>query len=90
MSAYCASKSGALSFAQILRAEVAHRGVGVGVADLSWTHTEMIRAGDTFVALRRCGQAPDAGALQCAAAWTATDGIMDLAVPCTAGGLYGV
>ncbi|MFJ3189821.1 SDR family NAD(P)-dependent oxidoreductase [Streptomyces halstedii] len=30
MSAYCASKSGAESFAQVVRAEVAHRGVGGG------------------------------------------------------------
>ncbi|MFD4528298.1 SDR family oxidoreductase [Streptomyces sp. NPDC058470] len=52
MSAYCASKSAAESFAQVLRAEVAHRGVGVGVAYLSWADTEMIRAGDTFTALR--------------------------------------
>jgi NAD(P)-dependent dehydrogenase (short-subunit alcohol dehydrogenase family) len=52
MSAYCASKSGAEAFAQVLRAELAHRGVGVGVAYLSWADTEMIRAGDTFAALR--------------------------------------
>ncbi|MEU1495021.1 SDR family oxidoreductase [Streptomyces sp. NPDC005775] len=51
MSAYCASKSGAESFAQVLRAEVAHRGVEVGVAYLSWADTEMIRAGDTSTAL---------------------------------------
>lgn len=51
MSAYCASKSGAESFAQVVRAEVAHRGVGVGVAYLSWADTEMIRAGDTTTAL---------------------------------------
>ncbi|MEU0787698.1 short-chain dehydrogenase/reductase [Streptomyces sp. NPDC006173] len=52
MSAYCASKAGAESFAQVLRAEVAHRGVGVGVAYLSWADTEMIRAGDASAALR--------------------------------------
>ncbi|MFD4029447.1 SDR family oxidoreductase [Streptomyces sp. NPDC058637] len=52
MSAYCASKSGAESFAQVLRAEVAHRGMGVGVAYLSWADTEMIRAGDTSRAMR--------------------------------------
>ncbi|MGW2787464.1 SDR family oxidoreductase [Streptomyces populi] len=52
MSAYCASKAGAESFAQVLRAEVAHRGVGVGVAYPSWADTEMIRAGDGFAALR--------------------------------------
>ncbi|MCZ9339810.1 SDR family NAD(P)-dependent oxidoreductase, partial [Streptomyces sp. TRM76130] len=32
MSAYCASKAGVESFAQALRAEVAHRRVGVGIA----------------------------------------------------------
>ncbi|WP_326700787.1 SDR family oxidoreductase [Streptomyces sp. NBC_01754] len=52
MSAYCSSKSGAESFAQVLRTEVAHRGVGVGVAYLSWADTDMIRAGDTTTALR--------------------------------------
>ncbi|GAA0461463.1 SDR family oxidoreductase [Streptomyces sp. NPDC046215] len=44
MTAYCASKSGAEGFAHCLRAEFGHRGVGVGVAYLSWTDTEMIRA----------------------------------------------
>ncbi|MFE9252744.1 SDR family oxidoreductase [Streptomyces sp. NPDC007088] len=52
MSAYCTSKAGAETFAQVLRAEVAHRGVGVGVAYLSWADTEMIRAGDSTRALR--------------------------------------
>ncbi|MER7409808.1 MULTISPECIES: SDR family oxidoreductase [Streptomyces] len=52
MSAYCASKAGAEAFARVLRAEVAHRGVGVGVAYLSWAGTEMLRAGDTSRALR--------------------------------------
>nr|WSW65898.1 short-chain dehydrogenase/reductase [Streptomyces sp. NBC_00995] len=52
LSAYCASKAGAESFAQVLRAEVAHRGVEVGVAYLSWADTEMIRSGDTTSALR--------------------------------------
>ncbi|MFJ9917298.1 SDR family oxidoreductase [Actinacidiphila glaucinigra] len=42
MSAYCASKSGVEAFTHSLRAEVAHRGVGVGIAYLSWTDTEMI------------------------------------------------
>ncbi|WP_406089705.1 SDR family oxidoreductase [Streptomyces sp. NBC_01013] len=51
MSAYCASKSGAEAFAQALRAEVAHRGVGVGVAYPSWVDTEMIRARDRSTAL---------------------------------------
>ncbi|MFJ5219183.1 short-chain dehydrogenase/reductase [Streptomyces sp. NPDC088354] len=43
MSAYCASKSGVETFAHGLRTEVAGRGVGVGIAYLSWTDTEMIR-----------------------------------------------
>ncbi|MFI8183826.1 SDR family oxidoreductase [Actinacidiphila glaucinigra] len=43
MSAYCASKSGVEAFTHSLRAEVAHRGVAVGIAYLSWTDTEMIR-----------------------------------------------
>lgn len=46
MAAYCASKSGVEAFAHVLRAEVAHRGVGVGVAYLSWTDTDMVRGAD--------------------------------------------
>ncbi|MFF5448084.1 short-chain dehydrogenase/reductase, partial [Streptomyces sp. NPDC012888] len=46
LSAYCASKAGVESFAQCLRAEVAHRGVGVGVAYVGWVGTDMIRAAD--------------------------------------------
>ncbi|MFR9673507.1 SDR family oxidoreductase [Streptomyces sp. TR02-1] len=46
MSAYCASKSGAEAFAHSLRAEVAHRGVRVGVGYLSWTDTDMVRGAD--------------------------------------------
>lgn len=46
MSAYCASKSGAEAFAHSLRAEVAHHGVDVGVAYLSWTDTDMVRGAD--------------------------------------------
>lgn len=44
MSAYCASKSGVEAFAHALRAEVAHRGVDVGIAYLSWADTDMINA----------------------------------------------
>lgn len=44
MSAYCASKSGVEAFAHALRAEVAHHGVDVGIAYLSWADTEMINA----------------------------------------------
>ena len=46
MAAYCASKAGVESFAHALRAEVAHQGVGVGVAYLSWTDTDLVRSAD--------------------------------------------
>ncbi|MET9933450.1 MULTISPECIES: SDR family oxidoreductase [unclassified Streptomyces] len=52
MSAYCASKAGAESFAQSLRAECAHRGVGVGIAYLHWTDTDMVRDVDAHDVLR--------------------------------------
>lgn len=52
LSAYCASKWGAEAFAHALRAELAHRGVGVGIGYLSWTDTEMIRASDAHTAVR--------------------------------------
>lgn len=52
MSAYCASKAGAESFAQCLRAELAHQGVGVGIAYLNWTDTDMIRDADQYGVLR--------------------------------------
>jgi short-subunit dehydrogenase len=46
MAAYCASKSGVEAFAHAVRTEVAHHGVDVGVANLSWTDTDMGRGGD--------------------------------------------
>jgi NAD(P)-dependent dehydrogenase (short-subunit alcohol dehydrogenase family) len=52
MAAYCASKSGVEAFAHAVRAEVAHHGVDVGVAYLSWTDTDMVRAADENPALR--------------------------------------
>ncbi|MEU7062727.1 SDR family oxidoreductase [Streptomyces sp. NPDC053429] len=52
MSAYCASKAGAESFAQSLRAEMAHRRVGVGIAYVHWTDTDMIRDADRHTVLR--------------------------------------
>lgn len=52
MSAYCASKAGVEAFAHCLRAEVAHHGVAVGIAYISWTDTDMIREGDRYPALR--------------------------------------
>ena len=52
MAAYCASKSGVEAFADALRGEVAHHGVQVGVAYLSWTDTDMVRGADENPALR--------------------------------------
>ncbi|MBH5338310.1 SDR family oxidoreductase [Streptomyces pactum] len=52
MSAYCASKAGVESLAHALRAEFAHRGVGVGIGYLNWTDTDMIRDGDHHAVLR--------------------------------------
>ncbi|MFF3291041.1 SDR family oxidoreductase [Streptomyces sp. NPDC003023] len=52
MSAYCASKAGVESFTHSLQAEVAHTGVGVGIAYLNWTDTDMIRDGDRYTVLR--------------------------------------
>ncbi|MET9391213.1 SDR family oxidoreductase [Streptomyces sp. NPDC006624] len=52
MSAYCASKAGVEAFAHALRAEVAHRGVAVGIAYLNWTDTDMIRDADRYTLLR--------------------------------------
>ncbi len=53
MAAYCASKSGVEAFAHALRGEVAHHGVRVGVAYLSWTDTDMVRGADQNAALRQ-------------------------------------
>lgn len=56
MSAYCASKAGAESFAQALRGEVEPDGVTVGIAYLHWTGTDMISGLDdhpVLHALRR-------------------------------------
>ncbi|MER6340117.1 SDR family oxidoreductase [Streptomyces tendae] len=52
MSAYCASKAGVEAFAHSLRAEVAHRGVAVGIAYLNWIDTDMIRDADRYPVLR--------------------------------------
>lgn len=43
LAAYGASKAGAEALCDSLRAEVAHRGVGVGVAYFSWVGTDMVR-----------------------------------------------
>ncbi|MFF9340748.1 MULTISPECIES: SDR family oxidoreductase [unclassified Streptomyces] len=52
LTAYCASKAGAEAFAHALRAEVLHRGVGVGVAYLNWADTAMIREADETAVFR--------------------------------------
>jgi short-subunit dehydrogenase len=52
MSAYCASKAGVEAFAHALRAEVAHQRVGVGIAYINWTDTDMIRDADQHAVLR--------------------------------------
>jgi NAD(P)-dependent dehydrogenase (short-subunit alcohol dehydrogenase family) len=46
LSAYCASKSGVEAFAETVRTELAWHGVGVGVAYLSWTDTDLVRGAD--------------------------------------------
>jgi NAD(P)-dependent dehydrogenase (short-subunit alcohol dehydrogenase family) len=44
MASYGAAKAGVEAFSNALRAEVAHRGVGVGVAYFSWLDTDLVRA----------------------------------------------
>ncbi|MGW0705984.1 SDR family oxidoreductase [Streptomyces sp. NPDC002643] len=56
MTAYCASKSGVEAYAHCLRGEVGHKGVGVGVAYLSWTDTDMVRGADQDDAMRQLRQ----------------------------------
>ncbi|MFD5692212.1 SDR family oxidoreductase [Streptomyces rubiginosohelvolus] len=56
MSAYCASKAGAESFALALRGEVHPHGVQVGIAYVHWTGTDMLMGIDdhpVLTALRR-------------------------------------
>ncbi|WP_329454868.1 SDR family oxidoreductase [Streptomyces sp. NBC_01497] len=52
MSAYCASKAGAESFAHAFQAETAPHGIAVGIAYLNWTDTDMIRDLDRHAVLR--------------------------------------
>jgi NAD(P)-dependent dehydrogenase (short-subunit alcohol dehydrogenase family) len=52
MVAYCASKSGVEALAHALRAELAYQGIGVGVAYLTWTDTDMVRGADNDEVLR--------------------------------------
>jgi NAD(P)-dependent dehydrogenase (short-subunit alcohol dehydrogenase family) len=49
MSACCAAKAGLERFGDVLRLEVAHRGITVGSAHPTWIDTDMVR--DTKVAL---------------------------------------
>ncbi|MEQ4611528.1 SDR family oxidoreductase [Streptomyces bacillaris] len=51
MSAYCASKAGVESFTHSLRAEMAPRGVTVGIAYLNWIDTDMIRDADRYAVM---------------------------------------
>ena len=53
MAAYCTSKSGVEAFAHVLRAEVAHHGVRIGVGYLSWTDTDMVRGADSIAPFAR-------------------------------------
>ncbi|WP_338672278.1 SDR family oxidoreductase [Streptomyces sp. SCSIO 30461] len=56
MTAYCASKAGVEAFAHSLRGEVGYRGVGIGVAYLSWTDTDMVRGTDQEEVMRELRQ----------------------------------
>jgi NAD(P)-dependent dehydrogenase (short-subunit alcohol dehydrogenase family) len=46
MSGYAASKAGVEAYANCLRAEVKHLGVGVGVGYFSWIDTDLVRGAD--------------------------------------------
>lgn len=43
MAAYCASKAGLEHFGNALRLEVAHKGVDVGTAHMTWIDTDLVR-----------------------------------------------
>jgi NAD(P)-dependent dehydrogenase (short-subunit alcohol dehydrogenase family) len=51
MAAYTASKAGVEAFANALRLEVAHLGVGVGVGYFSWIATDLVAGGDAHPAV---------------------------------------
>jgi NAD(P)-dependent dehydrogenase (short-subunit alcohol dehydrogenase family) len=52
MAAYCTSKSGVEAFALAMRGELAHHGVDVGIAYLTWIDTDMVRGADEVSGLR--------------------------------------
>ena len=52
MAAYATSKAGAEAFANSLRQEVHHHGVGVGVGYFSWIDTDLVRGADAHPALK--------------------------------------
>jgi NAD(P)-dependent dehydrogenase (short-subunit alcohol dehydrogenase family) len=68
MSAYCAAKAGAESFAHSLRAELAHQGVAVGIAYIGWTDTDMIRDAERYAVMHelRTRMPPPADRIQTA------------------------
>lgn len=43
MAAYCAAKAGVEQFGNAIRIELAHRGVSVGTAHMSWVDTDLVR-----------------------------------------------
>ena len=51
MAAYATSKAGAEAFANSLRQEMHHHGVGVGVGYFSWIDTDLVRGADSHPAL---------------------------------------
>jgi NAD(P)-dependent dehydrogenase (short-subunit alcohol dehydrogenase family) len=51
MAAYTASKAGVEAFANALRLEVAHLGVGVGIGYFSWIATDLVAGGDEHPAM---------------------------------------
>jgi NAD(P)-dependent dehydrogenase (short-subunit alcohol dehydrogenase family) len=56
MAAYAASKAGVEAFADSMRTELRHLGVGVGVGYFSFIDTDMVRGGDAHPTLGRMRQ----------------------------------
>jgi NAD(P)-dependent dehydrogenase (short-subunit alcohol dehydrogenase family) len=75
LGAYAASKAGFEHLLNVLRVEVAHLGVDVGVAFFSWIDTDMVRGGDArhpaFAELRADLRGPAGRTLSVAAAGAA-------------------